>query len=59
MGGGRGATTSDRVLMRDKRRGRVEMEEEMRPQARGTCSRQQLEEVGRTLPGSPRRSDAL
>ena len=37
----------------------MEMEEEMRPQARGTCSRQQLEEVGRTLPGSPRRSEAL
>ena len=46
------------VLMRDKRRGHVETEEEVRPQAKDTCSRQQLEEVGRTLPRSPRRSDA-
>lgn len=44
------------VLMRDKRRGHVETEEEVRPQAKDTCSRQQLEEVGRTLPRSPRRS---
>lgn len=47
------------VLTRDKRRGHVEMEEEMRPQAKDSCSRQQLEEAGRTLPGSPWRSDAL